>query len=126
MYMSNPSDVEVKLEEITLPVLPLRDVVVYPHMVIPLFVGRQRSIRALKLAMSDNKQVFLVAQMDATLESPHPNDFYSIGTMATILQLLELPDGTIKVLVEGNSRGKIKEFTETDEYFMATIELVED
>lgn len=112
--------------EMTLPVLPLRDVVVYPHMVIPLFVGRQKSVKALKAAMLDSKQVYLIAQKDATLESPDVNDFYPLGTVATILQLLELPDGTIKVLVEGNSRAKTQQFMVTDEFFSARVELIED
>ncbi len=114
------------ISEMTLPVLPLRDVVVYPHMVIPLFVGRQKSVKALKAAMADTKQVYLVAQKDATLENPLITDFYPIGTVATILQLLELPDGTIKVLVEGNSRGRTKEFMDVEEYFTATVELIPD
>jgi ATP-dependent Lon protease len=109
-----------------LPVLPLRDVVVYPHMVIPLFVGREKSVKALKAAMDDAKQVFLVAQQDATLESPNEDDFFSIGTIATILQLLELPDGTIKVLVEGNARGEINEFLADQEFFRADVSLLED
>ncbi|HVV68046.1 MAG TPA: endopeptidase La [Gammaproteobacteria bacterium] len=115
-----------KISEMTLPVLPLRDVVVYPHMVIPLFVGRQKSVKALKAAMADSKQVYLIAQKDATLENPQITDFYPIGTVATILQLLELPDGTIKVLVEGNSRSRTKEFREGEEYFTAVVELISD
>jgi len=83
------------------PVLPLRDVVVYPHMVIPLFVGRAKSIRALDAAMADNKQILLVSQMSAETDEPGVKDIYRIGTLSTILQLLKLPDGTIKVLVEG-------------------------
>lgn len=112
--------------EMILPVLPLRDVVVYPHMVIPLFVGRDKSVKALKFAMEGDKQVLLVAQKDAGVEAPGVNDFYEIGTVATILQLLELPDGTIKVLVEGNNRGRAKEYKEVDDYFAATLELLED
>src|SRR5687768_3438910 len=86
------------------PVLPLRDVVVYPHMVIPLFVGREKSIRALDAAMADNKQILLVAQKSADLDDPSIDQIYRIGTLSTILQLLKLPDGTIKVLVEGAER----------------------
>jgi len=110
----------------TVPVLPLRDVVVYPHMVIPLFVGRQKSVKALKVAMEQDKQVFLVAQKDASVESPEVGDFYPTGTMATILQLLELPDGTIKVLVEGNTRGVTKQFLANEEYFMAEVDVQHD
>lgn len=112
--------------QMILPVLPLRDVVVYPHMVIPLFVGRQKSVKALKMAMEGDKQVLLVAQKDASVEVPGSNDFYPIGTIATILQLLELPDGTIKVLVEGNGRGHAKLYEEKEDYFFAEVELIED
>ncbi len=111
---------------VLMPVLPLRDVVVYPNMVIPLFVGRQKSVKALKAAMEENKQVFLVAQKDASVENPQPADFYEIGTVATILQLLELPDGTIKVLVEGNRRGITREFMAIEEFFQALVEIIEE
>ncbi|HSG52704.1 MAG TPA: LON peptidase substrate-binding domain-containing protein, partial [Rheinheimera sp.] len=87
-------------ERLHMPVLALRDVVVYPHMVIPLFVGRAKSIKCLDAAMDKDKQIFLVAQKDATLDDPAATDLYQIGTVATILQLLKLPDGTVKVLVE--------------------------
>ena len=83
-----------------MPVLPLRDVVVYPHMVIPLFVGREKSIHALDLAMQQNKRIVLVAQRGAEVDDPRTSDLYAIGTLANILQLLRLPDGTVKVLVE--------------------------
>src|SRR5688572_17697672 len=89
---------------VDLPVLPLRDVVVYPHMVIPLFVGRDRSIKALDLAMAGDKQILLIAQRSPDTDDPGKDDLYSVGTLATVLQLLKLPDGTIKVLVEGLSR----------------------
>ena len=93
--------------ETTLPLLPLRDVVVYPHMVIPLFVGRAKSIAALEKAMSDDKQVLLVAQKHASVDEPAKEDLYSYGTIASVLQLLKLPDGTVKVLVEGRQRAEI-------------------
>ena len=86
------------------PVLPLRDVVVYPHMVIPLFVGREKSIQALDSAMQSNKQILLAAQKSADVDDPDVVDMYAIGTLANILQLLKLPDGTVKVLVEGGER----------------------
>ena len=106
---------------IQLPLLPLRDVVVYPHMVLPLFVGRERSIEALEHAMSGNKQVLLVAQRHAPDDNPDVDDLYQVGTISTILQLLKLPDGTIKVLVEGSERAAI-EAIDTDETFsMATV-----
>jgi len=101
-------------------VLPLRDVVVYPHMVIPLFVGRDKSIVALDRAMSDGKRILLVAQQKADLDDPGPEDLYEVGTLATILQLLKLPDGTVKVLVEGGERAQIDELT-VDECFMASV-----
>ena len=101
--MSEDSTIEetIDMSNQTVPVLPLRDVVVYPHMVIPLFVGREKSIQALDAAMSDNKQILLVAQKSADLDDPQVDEIHQIGTLSTILQLLKLPDGTIKVLVEG-------------------------
>ncbi len=109
-----------------IPVLPLRDVVVYPHMVIPLFVGREKSIDALFAAMEDNKQVLLVAQREAEVDEPEFNDLYEIGTLANILQLLKLPDGTVKVLVEGSERSKVLSYKETDTFFSAEVEKIED
>ncbi len=99
--------VEPAAEKLELPLLPLRDVVVFPHMVISLFVGRSESVKALKMAMSQDKRVFLVAQKDANNDSPEQKDLYEIGTIATILQLLRLPDGTVKVLVEGSERTRL-------------------
>src|SRR5512142_1468156 len=101
-----------------LPVLPLRDVVVYPHMVIPLFVGRERSIVALEQAMKVNKQILLLAQRQADVDDPAPKDLYDVGTVATILQLLKLPDGTVKVLVEGVERARVEQLV-TGEFFAA-------
>ncbi|KPK39283.1 MAG: DNA-binding protein [Gammaproteobacteria bacterium SG8_47] len=99
------------------PVLPLRDVVVYPHMVIPLFVGREKSIKALEAAMESNKQILLVAQKSAAQDDPSADDMHRIGAVSSILQLLKLPDGTVKVLVEGNERARIVHFLSTEEYF---------
>ncbi len=108
------------------PVLPLRDVVVYPHMVIPLFVGREKSIRALESAMDKDKQVLLVAQKDAGIDDPQVEDFYHIGTVSTILQLLKLPDGTVKVLVEGKQRAQVNSFEEdVDDFFAAHTDTLE-
>ncbi|QMU61315.1 MAG: endopeptidase La [Gammaproteobacteria bacterium] len=109
----------------TVPVLPLRDVVVYPHMVIPLFVGREKSIQALDAAMSDNKQILLVAQKSAEIDDPQIDEIHQIGTLSTILQLLKLPDGTIKVLVEGVERAEVINYSEDDEFFSAQIALLE-
>ncbi len=108
-----------------IPVLPLRDVVVYPYMVIPLFVGRDKSIRALEAAMEDDKQILLAAQKNASQDEPEMDDLYRTGTVANILQLLKLPDGTIKVLVEGSERAKVLNFVGTEDYFQAQISLLE-
>jgi len=107
------------------PILPLRDVVVYPHMVIPLFVGRQKSIVALDKAMNIGKRILLVAQKTADLDDPQPSDLYEVGTLATILQLLKLPDGTVKVLVEGGERALIDRIN-VDDYFSAEITLLSE
>ena len=106
------------------PVLPLRDVVVYPHMVIPLFVGREKSIQALDAAMADNKQILLVAQKSADIDDPQTEEIHRIGTLSTILQLLKLPDGTIKVLVEGVDRAQVIHYMEDQEFFSAQISLM--
>jgi len=107
-----------------IPVLALRDVVVYPQMVIPLFVGREKSIRCLDIAMENDKQVFLVAQKDAAIDDPTSEDVYSVGTVATVLQMLKLPDGTVKVLVEGVKRAQISKFVETEQHFTANIDFL--
>ncbi len=109
-----------------IPVLPLRDVVVYPHMVIPLFVGRKKSIEALDAAMRANKQIFLIAQKDAEQDDPGFDDLYRVGTLATILQLLKLPDGTVKVLVEGNQRSRVEAFDEFDDTIVAQVSPLHD
>ncbi|MCE7903098.1 MAG: endopeptidase La [Gammaproteobacteria bacterium PRO9] len=106
-------------------ILPLRDVVVYPHMVIPLFVGRARSIQALDAAMQSGKQILLVAQKQADIDEPSLDDIYRVGTLATILQLLKLPDGTVKVLVEGGTRARLDKTRDT-EFFTADVTLIED
>src|SRR3989338_5686243 len=111
---------------LSVPVLPLRDVVVYPYMVVPLFVGRDRSIKALEVAMAADKQILLVTQKNATDDQPTEKTIHKIGTLATVLQLLKLPDGTVKVLVEGVKRGGIKQFIENSEYFLAEVELLDD
>ena len=109
-----------------IPVLPLRDVVVYPHMVIPLFVGREKSIEALERAMAHDKRVLLVAQRDAANDDPSVEDMYEIGTVSSILQLLKLPDGTVKVLVEGAERARVMAFEETEALFVARVEVLGD
>ncbi len=107
-----------------IPVLPLRDVVVYPHMVIPLFVGRDKSIKALESAMEADKQIMLVAQKSAAQDDPEADDMYRIGTVSTILQLLKLPDGTVKVLVEGGERARLLHFMDNDEFFKAQVSVL--
>jgi len=109
----------------TMPILALRDVVVYPHMVIPLFVGREKSIQCLEAAMDNDKQIFLVAQKDAGIDEPAVDDIYTVGTVATILQLLKLPDGTVKVLVEGNVRGQIEKYIDIEPFFTGEIKSIE-
>ncbi len=120
--MSNVIDEQL----LTIPVLPLRDVVVYPHMVIPLFVGRDKSIQALESAMEKDKQILLVAQKSAAEDDPSPSDVYTIGTVSSILQLLKLPDGTVKVLVEGNKRARIVHFVANENFFNAQIVLIDE
>ena len=105
----------------TMAVLPLRDIVVFPHMIVPLFVGREKSVRALEAVMKDDKQILLVAQRNAAQDEPSKDDIYRVGTVSTILQLLKLPDGTVKVLVEGSRRASISDFTENDAYFEAHV-----
>ena len=112
-------------DENTYPALPLRDVVVYPHMVIPLFVGRDKSVKALDVAMEGNKEILLVAQKSASDDDPSIDDIYSVGTIANILQLLKLPDGTIKVLVEGAFRASVGEFLESENGFSVTASRLE-
>ena len=124
MSESNPSTQPVVAPR-GVPVLPLRDVVVYPHMVIPLFVGREKSIEALEVAMRADRRIMLVAQKQADVDDPKADDLYRIGTVASILQLLKLPDGTVKVLVEGVDRARIDRLT-PGEYYSAEIELLPD
>ncbi|MEN9479556.1 MAG: hypothetical protein RLZZ298_951 [Pseudomonadota bacterium] len=115
--MSNPNTLP---ETVVLPLLPLRDVVVFPHMVIPLFVGRPKSIKALEMAMDAGKNILLVAQKSAAKDEPEPEDLYSIGCLANILQMLKLPDGTVKVLVEGTQRARVEAIEVLSSVFMAT------
>ena len=112
-------------ERVIIPVLPLRDVVVYPHMVIPLFVGREKSIRCLEAAMEQEKRILLVAQKEAATDEPAFDDLYRVGTIANILQLLKLPDGTVKVLVEGAQRAELEQFSEQGGFFVGEARLCE-
>jgi ATP-dependent Lon protease len=106
------------------PVLPLRDIVVFPHMIVPLFVGREKSVRALEDVMKDDKQILLVTQKNAAQDDPATSDIYTVGTVGTVLQLLKLPDGTVKVLVEGGQRARILRFADNNLFFQAFAELV--
>ncbi|MGE0120660.1 MAG: endopeptidase La [Dongiaceae bacterium] len=106
------------------PVLPLRDIVVFPHMIVPLFVGREKSVRALEDVMKDDKQILLITQKNAAQDDPTPADIYSVGTVGTVLQLLKLPDGTVKVLVEGGQRARIVKFSDNPTFFEAHAEMI--
>lgn len=108
------------------PVLPLRDIVVFPHVVVPLFVGRDKSITALDNAVANNKQVLLIAQTDSLIDAPYTGDLYKVGTLANILQLLKLPDGTVKILVEGIGRAKVMDWTQSTSFFEAHAEILPD
>jgi len=108
------------------PVLPLRDIVVFPNMIVPLFVGRDKSVAALEAAMNADKEIFLVAQLDPAEDDPAREDLYEVGVTATVLQLLKLPDGTVRVLVEGKERGRLDELTAGETHLTATIEAVAD
>ena len=113
-----------KKKTIELPLLPLRDVVVFPYMVMPLFVGREKSILALRAAMDANKQLFLVSQQDAQTEDPTTDDIYTVGVVANIIQMLNLPDGTVKVLVEGQTRAKIVKGHDDENGLWAEVQLL--
>ena len=115
---------ESQVQSFELPVLPLRDVVVYPHMVIPLFVGREKSIEALEAAMSGEKEILLVAQKNASDDEPTHDDLFAVGTVASVLQMLKLPDGTVKVLVEGDYRATIHDLQEEEGFFTATASVL--
>lgn len=108
------------------PVLPLRDIVVFPHMIVPLFVGREKSVRALEDVMKEDKQILLVTQRNASQDDPSPEEIFDVGTIGTVLQLLKLPDGTVKVLVEGVKRARIVRYAENPEFFQAQVEPLEE
>jgi ATP-dependent Lon protease len=110
----------------TFPVLPLRDIVVFPHMIVPLFVGREKSVRALEEVMQDDKQILLSSQIDPAVDDPDSDGIYRTGVLANVLQLLKLPDGTVKVLVEGRRRVIIEDFLPNDSYFEARVGALEE
>src|ERR1700681_3604718 len=107
-------------------VLPLRDIVVFPHMIVPLFVGREKSVRALEEVMTDEKQILLLTQKNAGEDDPAADGLYRIGTLATVLQLLKLPDQTVRVLVEGKARARVAGFAPRTDFFQAEIERIPD
>src|ERR1700749_2281234 len=115
-----------KAVKMTVPLLPLRDVIIFPHMVVPLFVGREKSINALEECVNKKLDLFLVAQRQATTVSPGEKDIFSVGTVGSILQILRLPDNTVKVLIEGKKRAKIVEYQETDRMIEAEVEELAD
>jgi ATP-dependent Lon protease len=125
MSNENKSEIEFGSGD-TLPLLPLRDIVVFPHMIVPLFVGREKSIAALEEVMKHDRQVLLFTQKKASDDDPAPEALYEVGTVASVLQLLKLPDGTVKVLVEGVSRARVSKFTEREDYFEAVADIIDD
>ncbi len=114
------------MEENIYPVLPLRDIVVFPHMIVQLFVGREKSVKALESIMKDDRKILLVSQQNAGDDDPSPDDLYEVGTLASVLQILKLPDGTVKVLVEGLKRARVVEYTPRDDFFEIKAEIYEE
>lgn len=123
MFGNNPTD---KSQDYLVPLLPLRDIIVFPHMVVPLFVGREKSISALEDAMSKEKDILLVAQVNAKTNDPRDEDIYKVGTLGTIIQLLRLPDGTVKVLIEGKRRARIKRFVPNPSFFLVEVDEIQE
>src|SRR5882762_8878222 len=122
----DPKDQPPQGTGLRVPLLPLRDIIVFPHMVVPLFVGRQKSIRALEEAMNKQKFILLAAQKDAKTNDPAEDDIYRVGTLGTVVQLLRLPDGTVKVLVEGKKRAQVSRYLSNAEYFLVEAEPIEE
>lgn len=124
--MSDEKNINEEEKTVVIPLLPLRDVVVFPHMIVPLFVGREKSISALESAMKYEKGIFMVAQKNAKKDDPNEEDIYSVGTIGIIIQLLRLPDGTVKVLVEGKKRGSVEEYIQNEDFFLVRINEIDD
>src|SRR5690606_25379047 len=124
MSDTTPSTVPFDRDKVY-PVLPLRDIVVFPSMIVPLFVGREKSVRALEEVMREDRHILVVTQKNAQEDDPEPGSIYEIGTIASVLQLLKLPDGTVKVLVEGLNRARIENYVQTEDYFEAQAEVVD-
>ncbi|MBN1225862.1 MAG: endopeptidase La [Deltaproteobacteria bacterium] len=126
MFKKNPIEDLLKIEQEKMALLPLRDIVIFPGMVVPLFIGREKSINALKYALSEGKGVFLAAQKSAIMDEPRQKDLYSYGTIGTVLQLLKMPDGTVKSLIEGKERAKIKTFINNSDFMMVEVDRIEE
>jgi len=126
MFKKTPIEDLLKTEKIKTPLLPLRDIVIFPGMVVPLFIGREKSINALKYALSEEKEIFLATQKSAVMDEPRQKDIYSFGTIATVLQLLKMPDGTVKSLIEGKERAKIKNFIPNNDFMMVEVDKVDE
>src|SRR3954454_16548012 len=122
MFFKNDSDRKDSAPRGTAPLLPLRDIIVFPHMASQLFVGRERSIAALDDAMNRGKEIFLAAQRNAKTNDPVPEDIFAVGSVGVIMQLLRLPDGTVKVLIEGKRRAKIRRYVQTDAFFLVEFD----
>ena len=118
-------DKEVEIPD-NVPVLPVRDIVVFPYMILPLFVGREMSIKAIEFSLNSNRMVLLLTQKDLSIENPSPEDLFSVGTVALVMRMLKLPDGRVKILVQGLSKAKALNYSQTDPFFKADIEKIED
>jgi ATP-dependent Lon protease len=118
-------DKEIEIPD-NLPVLPVRDIVVFPYMILPLFVGREMSIKAIEHSLSSSKMVLLLTQKDLNIENPTPEDLFSVGTIALVMRMLKLPDGRVKILVQGLSKAKALKYEQTEPFFKALIEKIED
>jgi ATP-dependent Lon protease len=123
--LEQKTDKEIEIPD-TLPVLPIRDIVVFPYMILPLFVGRDMSIKAIENALGSNRMVLLLTQKDQGIETPIPDDLYTVGTIALIMRMLKLPDGRVKILVQGLSKARSIDFSQTDPFFQASIEKISD
>ena len=117
---------DIKISSDLYPILPLRDIVVYPNMIVPLFVGRDKSIQALEEVMNNDRELFLVSQIDSTTEDPNEDNLYKVGTIASVMQLLKLPDNTVKVLVEGTSRAKIRNFIKGEKFHQVEVDFIKE
>src|SRR5690349_3119305 len=126
LFRNEKRDPQSPPSGLRVPLLPLRDISVVPQMVVPLFVGRQKSIRALEEAMGKQKSILLAAQKDAKTNEPAEDDIYRVGTLGTVVQLLRLPDGTVKVLVEGKKRARIARYVPNQEFFLVDVEEIEE